>query len=125
MNKYEHARKIALKGVGNAIKAHKKCDYFSIESDLETFELAIPREEIEPNSLLFLTLEFWSAWADSANHCYWNFYPPLKEQDYLRIASILLKNLETNTEVSNEEIIKEFSTYPNKPLFSKFLDLFK
>ena len=123
MDAYERARKVAVQGIENAIIAHNNEEYSVVEKGLEEYEMAIPRNEIEPNTLLFLTLEFWSCWADSANHGYWEFYPPIGKNDFPRLAAILLNNLTTNTEVTNEEIKSNFSVFPSNSLITRLKGL--
>ncbi len=125
MSKYEEAKSIAIIGLEKALIAHDDANWLELENNLDVFEITIPREEVAPNSLLYLTLEFWSAWADSANHDYWKFYPPMDKNDYPRLAKVLLNNLQSNTEVKNEEIIENFSVYPTESIFSKLKGVFK
>lgn len=125
MSKYEEAINIAITGLEKALIAHENTNWLELENNLDVYEITIPREKVAPNSLLYLTLEFWSAWADSANHDHWTFYPPLGKGDYPRLAKVLLNNLQSNTEVTNEEIIKNFSVYPTESIFSKLKGMFK
>jgi hypothetical protein len=125
MSKYEEAKSIAIKGLEKALISHENANWLELENNLDLYENAIPREEVSPNSLLYLTLEFWSAWADSANHDHWDFYPPMGKNDYPRLAKILLNNLQSNAEVTNEEIVKNFSVYPTMSIFSKLKGMFK
>ncbi|MGK0297996.1 MAG: hypothetical protein ACI9XC_001614 [Gammaproteobacteria bacterium] len=125
MSKYEEARNLAILSIEKALIAHGNDDVFSIEDDLEEFDLLIPRDEIVANSLLFLTLEFWSGWSDSAIHG-WYFYEPLEKDDWPRLAQILLNDLKTNTEVTNQEIVSQFSVFPktkSDSIFSKISSL--
>lgn len=108
MNSFEEARKFAIDSLERAISAHDRGDIFSIEDGIDEYENIIPREEIANNSLLFLTLEIWSGWSDSAVHD-WQFYEPLKKNDWPRIAKILLGDLRANREVTNAEILANFS----------------
>jgi hypothetical protein len=117
MSKYEETKSIAIKGLEKALISHENANWLELENNLDVYENAMPREEVSPNSLLYLTLEFWSAWADSANHDHWDFYPPMGKNDYPRLAKILLNNLQSNAEVTNEEIVKNFSVYPTVSIF--------
>jgi len=108
MSQYEEARNLAIKYLEKAMIAHENDDFLSIEDGLEEYELLIPRDDLEANSLLYLTLEFWSGWSDSAIHT-WKFYDPLVKEDWPRLARILLGDLKENREVTNQEIISNFS----------------
>ena len=81
--------------------------------------------ELEPKSLLFLTLEFWSGWSDSAVHN-WNFYEPLGKSDWPRLAKVVLSDLKENREITNQEILSQFSVYPKSKSswLSKLLGVF-
>lgn len=125
MSKYDEAKTIAISGLEKALLAHEAGKWLDVEDNLDKYEVAIPRNEIPSNSLLYLTLEFWSAWADSANHEHWGFYPPMGKNDYPRLAKVILSNLRSNTEITNEEIIKNFCVYPSESIFSKLKNVFK
>ena len=56
--KYENARLLAIEGLEKALIAHKNDDVYSIDEGLDEFDAEIPRDEIEPISLLMLTLEY-------------------------------------------------------------------
>ncbi len=57
MSKYEEARILAINGLEKALISHANDDVLSIEDGLDDFDISIPRDELEPNSLLFLTLD--------------------------------------------------------------------
>lgn len=111
MSKYEEARNLAINGLEKALISHADDDVLSIDDGLDDFDISIPREELEPNSLLFLTLEFWSGWSDSAVHN-WNFYEPLGKSDWPRLAKVVLSDLRENREITDQEILSQFSVYP-------------
>ncbi len=125
MSKYDEAKTIAMSGLRDAMLAHENGKWLDVEGYLDKYEAAIPRNEIASNSLLYLTLEFWSAWADSANHDRWDFYPPIGKNDYPRLARVIVNNLQSNAEITDKEIIKNFSMYPTKSIFSKLKGIFK
>ena len=111
MSRYEQSRILAINSIEAALAAHENDDILLIAGDFDRFDLLIPREQISANSLLFLTLEFWSGWSDSAIHN-WHFYEPLTKEDWPRLAKILLSDLRENNEVTNQEIISQFSVFP-------------
>lgn len=111
MTNYEEARNFAIRSIEKALEAHESGNVLSIEDGLEKFEVLIPREDLAPNSLLFLTQEFWSGWADSAIHG-WHFYEPLGKDDWPRLARILLDDLRANREVTDSVIVSKFRVAP-------------
>ena len=111
MSKYEESRVLAINSIEKAIIAHENGNVLSIEDGLDQFDSLIPREDISANSLLFITLEFWSGWSDSAIHG-WNFYEPLTKADWPRLARIILSDLREDRPVTNQEIITKFSVVP-------------
>ena len=123
MNRYDRARNHAVYGNEKALIAHAKQEVFSIDDELEQYELLISKLELPSNSLLLLTPEFWSGWADAAAHD-WKYYEPIKEIDWPVYAEVLLENLRNNTEVTDVAIKQNFSVFPSKSIFTKLSGLF-
>lgn len=91
MDTYERARQLAVQGLEGAQFAHAQDNLLSIEDGLEEYEALLPEIDSPPNSLLALTYEFWSGWADCAIHD-WRFYEPLEKEDWPRLCGILLES---------------------------------
>lgn len=111
MSKYDKAKNFAIVALENALEAHARNDLLSIENGLEEFEGLVSESEVISNSLLYLSLEFWSGWSDSAVHD-WRFYEPLQEDDWPRLAVILLNDLKANREITNSDILLYFRVKP-------------
>ena len=127
MNRYEQARLLAIESLQGALIAHREGKIHDIEDNLDDYDKLIPRDDITPNSLLMITLEFWSGWSDSAVHG-WLFYDPMTENDWPRLAKVLIDDLKADREVTNKEILDIFSvdTTPKGPSWiSKMLEKIK
>lgn len=124
MDTYEKARLHAMKGLFAANLAHENEEWLSVEEGLEQYEVLVSDSGAPTNTLLTFTLEFWSGWSDCAIHD-WQFYQPLVKEDWPRLCSILQANLESNTEVTDDEIRKHFWVSPQKPMFSRLRSWFR
>ena len=123
MSKYEEARQLAINSLENALDAHKNNDLLSIENGFEKYEGLVSESNVPANSLLYLTLEFWAGWSDSAIHN-WLFYEPLKKDDWPRLAVIILEALKENKEITNPVILESFRVKPKTSLITKLKGLF-
>lgn len=124
INEYEKARVHAIESLEKALVAHENRDIFSIDDNLDEYDKLIPRDDIPANSLLFITLEFWSSWSDSAIHD-WKYHEPLSKDDWPRLAKILIEDLKLNREVTNFELLTLFSVNIDPVKGSWFIKMFK
>jgi len=113
MNKDE-ARAYAIKYLTSALEAHQRGEFLSISDGHEEYDQMLIREEVSVNDLLYITLEFWASWADTAEHD-WMFYPPFTKDDWPMMARILLNDLEANRVVTDETILRHFVQQPRPP----------
>jgi hypothetical protein len=56
---------------------------------------------------LFVALNFWDGWIDASNH-EWQHYEPITAKDWPVLAREIAANLESDKEISNPVILKQF-----------------
>jgi len=110
MDNYNQARLLAIEYFQRAIIAHENEDWLAIWDGYEKFENLLQNGETEHSNLLGITLGFWCTWADCAETD-WRLCWSMQEQDWPRLAKILLNDLKLNQEVSNEELLSLFGNH--------------
>ncbi len=125
MNEYENSRKLAIEAIQKALDAHENQDFFSIGKYLDEYEVLLYKLEIEQGTLLLVAHEFLTGWSDSAAHD-WYHWEPLKQEDWPRLAKIILQDLRANREVTDPEILSEFRyiSEPKRSFISRICDIF-
>lgn len=114
MNKKDQAREHAINYLSQAIESHERGDFLSVGDGFDEYDQMLPRQEISADDLLYITLEFWESWADTAEHT-WEFYPPFTESDWPKLARILLEDLKANRKVTDKTILDHFVQKPRPP----------
>ena len=103
---FEYCRKLAIDLIEDSLKRHENNEFFAI-GDVDELAALLDEKDIEEGALLDITHEFLSGWGDSAAH-YWNYYEPLKKDDWPRLAKIILSDLKANREITDPQIISQF-----------------
>jgi hypothetical protein len=119
----DEIRANAIKGLTKAIEAHESGDFLSVGDGYDDYDEKLKRDEHSPDDVLFITLMFWEAWADSAEHT-WKFYPPFSKDDWPKMARTLLEDLKADNKVTDETILSHFVQKPRAPKKS-FLEKIK
>lgn len=104
----------AIKGLTKAVEAHEKGDFLSVGDGYDDYDQMLTREESSPDDILYITLMFWEAWADTAEHT-WRFYPPFVKDDWPKMARTLLEDLKADRKVTDGTILTHFVQKPRSP----------
>ena len=78
-----------------------------IDDGFDGLDVVIPRNEDPRFIKLLIAVAFWDGWIDSWNHA-WNFYEPLTEEDWPRLAASVAADLRADREIQNERVLEQF-----------------
>jgi len=73
----------------------------------DQFDTNLPRNKEPRFDKLYIALNFWDGWIDSRNHS-WQYYEPLLEEDWPRLARSIVLSLETDDDVKDPLVLEKF-----------------
>jgi len=115
---YTEAKEYLIEHLTRDIKLHNAGDYSRIGDGFGEFDINLPRDADPKFSKLHIALNFWDGWQDSRNH-YWEFYQGILQNDWPRLATVIIQNIEEETEITNELILEHFGLRPRESIVSK------
>lgn len=112
--------KYLIKCLNEDIEKHKKDEFDELAEQYDDVynDLLIVGEFEKRN--VQIAMNFWDGWNDSSNHD-WQFYEPIKKDEWIELAKTVILSLENDTEITNKIIIQYFAPENQKGCFYKFL----
>ena len=123
--KYDEAKKLTIASLNQAIEAHESGNYSRIDSGFDELDVALPRNNADERyDSLIISLSFWDSWIDARNHD-WDYYPDFPKYSWPKHARIIVEDLNSERNISDELILKNFDFTRKTSFLGRMLTLSK
>lgn len=96
---YRQAKQQMLDALKQSIEAQITGHPEQIEEGYEHLDMILPRKAGPEFNKLLSALYFWDCWIDAYNHDYWRQYKGMPTEEWLRLAKLIVTELEADQEI--------------------------
>ena len=104
---YEQARGYLVAALRHEAGAQEQGRPEQVGSAFDEFDANLPREGGPEFDKLHIALNFWDGWIDARNHD-WQYYKPIRQQDWLRLARSIAAQVEADEQVMEPLVLERF-----------------
>ena len=97
---YQQAKDQVISALKKSIEAQNAGRLDDIEAGYEELDFGLPRNSGPEFQKLFDAFGFWDCWIDARNHS-WQIYEGLQEEDWPRLATLIVADLESDQEIKS------------------------
>jgi hypothetical protein len=120
MYTYEEAQANLICYLSQAADSHCSGKFSVIGEAFDKFDQRLPRTHDPRFKKLLIALNFWDGWCDARNH-EWQYYSGIQKDDWPQLARLVVADLESDREITNEVLLHHFGIQPKQGVFRRFI----
>lgn len=121
---YHEAKHYLIEHLSRDVVLHVAGDYGHVGDNFNDFDANLPRNGDPKFKKLYIALNFWDGWLDARNHD-WHFYKGISQNDWPKLAKMIIQNIEEEKEITSEIILAHFDLKPKESIISKLKKIFR
>lgn len=110
---YQQARDYLVSALRREADAQEQGHPEMVGAAFDEFDVNLPRDSNPKFDKLHIALNFWDGWADARNHD-WQYYEPIREQDWPRLARTIAAQIGADEEVTELMVLDRFDFRKHK-----------